>query len=219
MAEFDSGICNRFESLYPGAIVDCLDARGYSKQTLHHSINPLTLDTRMAGVAYPVTGRPDEDADYDANMRRFLTMLGEVPTDSVVVYETHDDHAAQLGELSTTALTTRGCRGAVLDGGVRDVDYILDQGFPVFARYRTPADAPPRWRLEDWDVSIQLGEVEVRPGDIIVGDVDGVVCVPSEIALDVLAAAEETVNTENKVRTAVRDGVKPMEAYDAFGKF
>lgn len=66
------------------------------------------------------------------------------PAESVAVYRTRDDKAAHLGELSTTALVAQGCRGAVVDGGVRDVGQILDREFPVFTRYRTPADAPPR---------------------------------------------------------------------------
>lgn len=219
MAELDSRICDRYEALYPGAVVDSLDERGYMRQTIPSSINPLTMDMRVAGLAYPVIGHPDAEAEYDANMRRFLTMLGEVRPNSVIAYETQDDYAAQIGELSTAALQERGCRGAVLDGGVRDVNYILDQDFPVFARYRTPADAPPRWRLTDWDVPIQIGDVDIHPGDVLVGDVDGVVCVPSEVALEVLEDAEDTVSTEDEVRTSVRNGVKPLEAYDRYGKF
>lgn len=219
MPRTDSGIYDRFDSIYPGAIVDCLDERGYMNQTLHHSIGPLTMEMRVAGLAFPVVGQPDPDADYEANIRRFLRMLGEVPSDSVIVYETNDDQAAQLGELSTAALQARGCRGAVVDGGVRDINHILDQNFPVFARYRTPADAPPRWRLTEWDVPVEVGGVEIHPGDILVGDADGVVCVPSEVALDVLEEAEGVVSAENKVRTAVRSGVPPIDAYEEYGTF
>lgn len=219
MAEFEGSLCERFEALYPGAVVDSLDERGYMNQTIDHSINPLSMEMRMAGFAYPVRGKPDENADYDTNIRRFLRMLGDAPEESIIAYETNDDYAAQLGELSTAALQQRGVRGAVIDGGVRDINYILEQDFPVFTRYRTPADAPPRWRLTDWNVPVEVGGVPVNPGDILIGDVDGVVCVPSEIAVDVLQEAERTVNTENKVRTSVQEGVAPLEAYDTYGKF
>jgi regulator of RNase E activity RraA len=146
-------------------------------------------------------------------------MLGEAPADSVAVYQSRDDEAAHLGELSTTALAAQGCRGAVVDGGVRDVRHILDQGFPVFTRYRTPADAPPRWRLAEWDVPVRIGDVEVRPGDVVVGDVDGVVCVPRDIREEVLLAAEKTVETETEVREAVTEGMDPLAAYDEYGEF
>lgn len=212
-------LCERFEQLYPGAVTDALDDRGYGDHTLPSEINPLSNDSRMAGIAYPAHGYPDEDCDYDANIRRFLQMLGAAPAESVVVYQTRDNAAAHLGELSTTALAAQGCRGAVVDGGVRDVQYILEQEFPVFTRYRTPADAPPRWRLADWDVPITIGEVEIRPGDVLLGDADGVVCVPQGVSKAVLAAAEETVETENKVRSAVSDGMDPLTAYEEYEEF
>lgn len=212
-------LCDRYERLYPGAVTDSLDELGYMHRTLPPEINPITTDMRMAGIAYPVTGRPDPNADYDENIRRFLRMLGDAPAESVVAYETRDDEAAHIGELSATALIQQGCRGAVIDGGARDLRYILDREFPVFTRYRTPADSPPRWRLDDWDVPIRIGDVEIRPGDVLVGDVDGVVCVPRDRREEVLERAETTVNTENEVREAVRDGVDPLDAYEEFGKF
>lgn len=212
-------LCERYEALYPGAIADSLDELGYEHQVLPTEVNPLAQDMRVAGIAYPVLGRRDEGVEYEANIRRILEMLGEAPEHSVMITQSRDEVAAHLGELSTTALAEQGCRGAVIDGGIRDVRYILDQDFPVFARYRTPADAPPRWRLVDWDVPIRVGDVEVRPGDVVVGDVDGVVCVPRAVAETVLEAAEQTVEAENDVREAVGDGVDPVEAYDRYGKF
>jgi regulator of RNase E activity RraA len=215
----DAELARRFSELYPGAVADTLDDQGYDEQVLPPSITPLTDDTTLAGIAYTVIGHPDPGVEYDANLRRFLRMLGEAPEHSIVAYQTNDDGAAHLGELSTTALAEQGCRGAVIDGGVRDVRFILDQEFPVFSRYRTPADAPPRWRLDDWNVPIEIGGVDVEPGDVLVGDVDGVVCVPRSIAEAVLEQAEAMVETESAVRDAVKDGVAPLDAYDEFGKF
>jgi regulator of RNase E activity RraA len=219
MALADAELCDRYEALYPGAVADSLDELGYERRTLPSAIDGLTHETRVAGIAYPVRGHPVETADYDENVRRFLRMLGDAPEHSVLVYETNDEEAAHLGELSTTALAAGGCRGAVIDGGVRDVRFVLEQGFPVFARYRTPADAPPRWRLDEWGVPARVGGVEVRPGDVVVGDVDGVVCVPRAVAEEVLERAEETAETEDEIRELVREGVDPLEAFERFGKF
>lgn len=219
MSLSNTELCDRYAALYPGVVTDSLDELGYGRQTLASAINPLTHEMQTAGIAYPVAGRPDPQADYDANIRRFLEMLGDAPEDSVVAYETRDEETAHIGELSTTALAARGSRGAVVDGGVRDVRFILDQEFPVFARYRTPADAPPRWRLDDWEVPIEIGGVHVRPGDVLVGDVDGVVCVPEDRREEVLERAEAMVNTEDAVRDLVESGVAPLEAYDRHGKF
>jgi regulator of RNase E activity RraA len=147
-------------------------------------------------------------------------MLGTVPPGHVAVYETNDTASAHLGELSVTSLKTRGCAGAIIDGGCRDVDFILRQNFPVFARYTTPQDCTVRWELTGHgDVTAELGGVRVRLGDYVVADHDGVVVVPSEVLGEVLAKAEAKVATENEIRDAVRAGMLPLEAYERFGTF
>lgn len=212
-------LCDRYDDLYPGAITDVLDERGYTDQTLDNRIAPLTNDMTVAGIAYPVVGRPNRNLEYDKNIREILRMLGDVPEHAVITYDTNDTQAAHIGELSVTSLVEAGCRGAVIDGGARDVSYILDHDFPVFSRYNTPADAVPRWEILEWGVSTVVGGVEVAPGDVIVGDIDGVVAIPEDIAVDVLKDAEDIVSTENEIREAVRGGSDPLEAYDTYGKF
>jgi regulator of RNase E activity RraA len=66
---------------------------------------------------------------------------------------------------------------------------------------------------------VRIGEVEVRPGDVLVGDVDGVACVPRGVAEEVLEHAEEMVDTESEIREKVREGMAPLEAYDRYGEF
>lgn len=196
-----------------------MDALGYEHHTLPPSIGPLTSDMRMAGIAFPVRGQPDDDVGYDANIRTFLQMLSEAPPESVLAYETNDDRAAHIGELTVTALKEGDCRGAVLDGGARDIASVLEQDFPVFTRYRTPLDSPPRWRITGWDVTVSIGEVEVQPGDVLVGDADGVVRVPRDVSEEVLERAEQTVNDEDAVRAAILEGVDPLAAYERHGTF
>lgn len=212
-------LCERYASLYPGAVTDVLDEMGHLDQTMDPSIAPLDREMTTAGIAYPVVGRPNDDLDPDENIRNIVTMFSDVPENAVLTYQTDDDVAAHIGELSVTALKEAGCRGAVVDGGARDVDYILNRDLPVFARYNTPADAVPRWEILDWDVTATVGGIEVSPGDVVLGDVDGVVVIPREVAVDVLEAAERVVNTENEVRAAVLDGVTPLDAYEEHGKF
>lgn len=175
---------------------------------------------RLAGPVYPVLGRPYPGHDYDRSIRRVLEMLGAVPEGHVAVYQCNDGSSAHLGELSVTSLTSRGCAGAVIDGGVRDVDYILRQGFPVFSRCVTPQDCVPRWELlAHGDVTILIGGVRIAPGDWIVGDADGIVVVPGEMLERTLVEAEEKVATENAIRDSVRQGMLPLEAYERFGTF
>lgn len=212
-------LCDRYAALYPGAVADVLDDRGYEDQTLAPGIGPLDDDVRMAGVAYPVVGRPNRSVDEEENVRTFLRMLGEAPEHAVVAYETNADGAAQIGELSVESLLARGCRGAVLDGGARDLAFVRENDFPLFTRYRTPADAIPRWEILDWDNTAVVGGVAIDPGDVLVGDIDGVVAVPGDLAVDVLEEAESLAETEDEVRAAVREGVAPLDAYEDHGVF
>ena len=108
----------------------------------------------------------------------------------------------------------------MIDGGARDVDYILREDFPVFARYVTPQDCVPRWELlEHGEVTIVVGGVRVAPGDWIVGDRDGLVIVPGDSVEEILAEAEAKVATESEIRESVRGGALPLEAYERFGTF
>ena len=213
-------LARRFSALYTGALTDVLDRRGWVQQTLPAELLPLRPGMRLAGPVYPVLGRPHPGREYDSSIRSVLEMLGAVPPGHVAVYETNDRASAHFGELSATSLASRSCAGAVIDGGTRDADYILRQGFPVFSRYVTPQDCVPRWELlGHGDVTIVVGGVRIAPGDWIVGDRDGLVVVPGGQVDDVLAEAESKVSTENEIRAAVRGGTLPIDAYERYGTF
>jgi regulator of RNase E activity RraA len=212
----------RFAALYTAALADILDARGLHEQTLPPSIRPLESGTRMAGPAYTVKGSPAANRDgaaYDEAIRKVLSMLGDVPAGHVAVYACAQDVSAHLGELSVASLKARGVAGCVLDGGCRDVSFIREEAFPVFARFVTPEDSTWRWELEATQVPVRIGNVLVEPGDWVVGDDDGVVVVPAGVAEEVLAEAEQKAATESEIRAAVRAGTPPLEAYERYGTF
>jgi regulator of RNase E activity RraA len=210
----------RFSAVYTGALTDVLDRHGLLQQTLPSELAPLRDGMRLAGPVHPILGRPHPNHDYDTSIRLVLEMLGSVAPGHVAVYQTNDRSSAHLGELSVTSLASRGCAGAVIDGGARDVDYILREDFPVFARHVTPQDCVPRWELlAHGDVTIVVGGVRVAPGDWIVGDRDGLVIVPGDRVEEVLAEAEEKVATESEIRDSVRGGTLPLDAYERFGTF
>jgi 4-hydroxy-4-methyl-2-oxoglutarate aldolase len=207
------------ESVYTAAVADVLDSLGYPNQTLPPEIAPLRPGARVAGPAFVVEGRPRPGLAYEHSIRRILAMLGAVPPAHVAVYATNDRTCAQFGELSATSLQARGAAGVVLDGGCRDVDFIVHSGFPVFARFTTPQDSVPRWEVVDWGHEVSIGDVRVATGDLVLADSDGVVVIPAEVEAEVVGRAEAVVSTENEVRRAVREGMAPLEAFDRFGKF
>jgi 4-hydroxy-4-methyl-2-oxoglutarate aldolase len=204
---------------YTGAISDILDEMGLTEQVLPKEIQSILPGQTLAGRALTLLGGLTTSNDADIIFRPFLRMLGEVQSGDVLVSQPNDSLVAHLGELSSETAQHRGARGAVIDGGVRDVDYIIRLGFPVFARYKTPRDINGRWRLIDHHVPITIGNVRIKPGDYVVGDRDGVVVIPQEIAGAVVAKAEEVIQTENLVRKAILEGIHPLEAFDKYGRF
>ena len=212
----------RFAAVYTAALADILDARGLHEQTLPPSIRPRERGPRVAGPAYTVKGGPASNRDaagYDGAIRKVLAMLGDVAVGHVAVYACDHDVSAHLGELSVTSLKARGVAGCVLDGGCRDIGFILDEGFPVFCRFVTPEDSTWRWRLEATQIPVMIGDVRIEPGDWVVGDDDGVVIVPHGIAENVLSEAERKAATESEIRVAVRGGMPPLDAYERYGTF
>jgi regulator of RNase E activity RraA len=124
---------------------------------------------------------------------------------------------AHWGEIMSTAARQRGSTGAVLDGGVRDLDFVNAMGFPVFARYRSAATSIGRWEIQEFQAPVQIGETVIRPGDFVFGDIDGVVIVPAEVTLEALAAAEDLHSREGSMREELRRGVSIQEAYAKYG--
>lgn len=212
-------VCRRFSVIYTGAVSDVLDEMGHRNQVLPSSIQALTMEQRVAGIAMPVEGAQTDSQDTDEIFIPILKMLGDLQNGDVIVSQPHDNLSAHIGELSCETAKFRGARGAVIDGGARDIDYILKLGFPVFCRYRTPSDVVGRWKLISYGKEIRIGQVPVRRGDFIVGDKDGVLVIPREITLQVLEKSEEVVNTENLVRKAILEGVHPVDAYRKYGRF
>lgn len=212
-------LSRRYRRVYTPAIADILDERGLFHQILPAEIQAIAPGMRLAGPAQTIKGAPvtiHKDEYLEVAIRAFL----EAPPGAIAVYDTSGDYqTAHWGELVTTATSQRGCAGAVIDGGVRDIERIVEMGFPVFARARTPADIRGRWRYVDAGIPIRIGHVLIHPGDFVVGDANGVVVVPADLAAEVLLEAEQVVETEDRIREELRAGANPLELYKRYGRF
>jgi regulator of RNase E activity RraA len=206
-------ICQRFEQLYVPAVADILDKRGLWNQLLAKEIMPLSIDHKVAGPAYTAKGHATAELDTGIGAK---ALEGLTPG-SVAVWDTSSDlTTGHWGELMSTSAMGRGCRGAIVDGGIRDTGYIRGHGFPVWSRFRCAADAMGRWKITDVDIPVVISGVIIRPGDFVFADADGVVIIPKDIVMDVLVEAEEVVAAENKIRAALHTG----ESLDAmYGQF
>ncbi len=209
----------RYEKIYTGAISDILDERGERNFCLPHTLRPLQPGQRVTGTAMPILGKQSVNKDPDEVYIPLLNMLGDIQPGQVIVTQANDTVSAHLGELSAETAKYRGCRGAVIYGGIRDTDYMINLDFPAFSLYKTPLDVLGRWEIVAYNCEIVIEGVPVRPGDLIVGDRDGVLVIRREIVEEVLLEAEEVVATENLVRKAILTGVHPVEAYETYGRF
>jgi len=99
----------------------------------------------------------------------------------------------------TATAKAKKVRAACIDGGIRDTHQILENDFPVYYRYRTSNGSLGRCRITNYQVPIKIGQVVIKPGDVIFADIDGVVCVPRDLAYPVLVRAEEIQNNEKKI--------------------
>jgi len=204
----------RYEKIYTAAIYDIFQARSMHNQWLGPEIKCLTKDLReevVAGFAFTVQWifdpLPDERDKPAAKM------VESYPDCSIIVVDAGPDQVSGFwGELATTVCMRNGVRGAVINGGAKDTGFVKRMGFPIFARFSSPVDGFYRSRLRAWQIPIWFNGVLIRPGDFIVGDSDGVLVIPQEIAEEVLVEMEKRVVEESETRKLLKQGVSAEEA-------
>ncbi|MEN9361702.1 MAG: hypothetical protein RL095_3237 [Verrucomicrobiota bacterium] len=209
----------RLEKAYSGALFDVLRALGHPRQTLPKTLRPLFTNKTLAGRIFTVRGKVDQTIDAHTSLLEWTRMLSKSPSGSIVFCQPNDSHASHLGELSTETFLHKGVKGYVVDGGIRDSHFIERLGFPVWYRYHTPIDIVGYWMPDAYGEPITIGEVTIRNGDYCLADRDGVVIIPQEIIEEATLKIEDCLRTENKVRTAILQGVDPVDAYLKYRKF
>ena len=179
---------------------------------------PLRDEMVVCGEAFTVKSAPNCMIEGEMTFR--AQMLDDFKPNGVVVWDTSDDVEASLwGGVMTATAMTKGIRGAVIAGGIRDTKQILEQKFPVFYKYRVSNGSLGRCMSTHYQVPVRIGKVTVRPGDIIMGDIDGVICIPREIAYEVLLRAEGIERNEVDIFSWVRQGDTISEIIDKGGYF
>jgi regulator of RNase E activity RraA len=213
----------RFLKLYSGLVYDACEHLGMTGRAMQSGIYPLLHTMKLAGPAFTVhcISTPSRDADLH-NIR--LGMLKSMTPGVIQIRDTQNNTSCgQFGEISATAARAAGCVGAVIDGSTRDSNYLINMGFPTFCRFRSPVEAFGRFMAVDYQVPIFVsgvdGQMAVYPGDYVFGDNDGVVIVPKDRTLEVLALAEEWYDSEGKSRADMATGMDPFDVYTKYGRF
>ena len=212
-------VTERLSRCYTGVVHDVMRGMGLADFTLPPELRPILPEQTLAGPAFTIEGMVDPAADPHKTLLAWTGLLSKIPTGHIWVSQPNDRTVAHMGELSAETLKNKGVRGAVLDGGIRDVNFLLALGFQAWSRFFTPRDIVGWWLPKAINVPITIGAVRIQPGDYLIGDRDGLIRVPRGIAEEIVTKAEAAITTVNKVRTAILDGVDPQEAYLRHGKF
>jgi len=203
------------EKLYTPVVGDILDAMGYYHQFLPQQIHPLRPDMKLAGKAMTVL-MIDVFGPQKKPFGLLTQALDQLQKDEIYIAAGGTKRCAYWGELLTATARTRGAAGAVLDGWHRDTPQVLEQNWPVFSTGCYAQDSGVRTQVADFRCDIEIGRVTIHDGDLIFGDVDGVLVIPKQAAQEALEKALEKAKGEKTVRKAIENG---MSATDAFAKY
>lgn len=205
------------KELNTAVLCDILDDLGYRNQAMDGSLYPLKEDDKLVGVArtvlaYDVYEQPEEAYATE------IEAVDSLRESDVAVCADPSCNNGFWGELMTNAAIARGARGAIIDGAIRDITQIkaLSDQFKMFTKGRNPLDSKGRCLVAAYDCPITCAGVRVCSGDLVFGDIDGVVVVPAGIVDTAVEKAFEKIAGENLVRDALRSG---MLLKDAFTKY
>ena len=213
------------EELFTAVVGDVLDGMGLLAQFLPPEIRLLDERRVLIGRAMPVLeadvfAATTEGTANPLSARPFglmLEALDDLRPGEVYVCTGGSPIYALWGELMSIRAMHLGAAGAVLDGHVRDTREILALGFPVMARGRYAQDQGPRGKVIDYRLPIRIGQASIAPGDLLFGDIDGVLVVPRVAEEEAVRLALEKVRGENAVREALKAGMRAAEAFREFG--
>lgn len=202
--------------LYTPVVGDVLDALGYTHQFLPQPVQPMRDTMRVAGRAMPVL-MIDVYGEQEQPFGKLTEALDQLEPGEIYLASGGAMRCAYWGEMLTATARTRGAVGAIINGFHRDTPKVLEQAWPVFSRGRYAQDSRVRTQVIDYRCPIEVGSVSVKPGDLIIGDLDGVVVVPQDIEKEVIERSFEKAATENRVRKEIEAGMSSTDAFQKFG--
>ncbi len=215
-------LCRR--ELFTAVVGDILDKLGFLRQFLPPQIRPLAPEMVAIGRAMTVLEAdcftetsPGPGPLMQKPFGLMLEALDDLKPDEVYVCGGASPRYALWGELMSTRAQKLGAAAAVCDGYSRDTPGILALGFPTFSYGPYAQDQGPRGKVIDFRCPLEIGSVRIEPGDIVFGDVDGVLVIPREAEEEAFSRALEKARGEKTVRKAIKDGMPAAEAFAKFG--
>lgn len=212
-------------------VYDTLDKMGYPNQCLSLKIKPIVPGTRIAGCAVTMRGikSPYTEEEIESNKSEldppFETIQSYAHPGAVIVIDGGGELlTGKCGEMTSWAFKQMGATGIVVDGYIRDYEGLVEiPDYTVCSKGTAPIESKQRWMLRDFNTVIGMpgtltATVRVKPGDWIVGDTDGVIVVPQEIAEEALVNAEDIEAREEGMRNDMKKGMTFQEAFQKWGR-
>lgn len=213
------------QELYTAVVGDIMDKMGLLRQFLPPEIQPLQTDMFVVGRAMPVLEADvfSEDPELGHNellkqpFGLMLQALDDLKKNEVYICSGASPTYALWGELMSTRAMKLGAAGAVVDGYSRDTRGILQLNFPTFSYGRYAQDQAPRGKVIDFRTSLEIRGVRIMPGDIVLGDMDGVCIVPNAAVTEVFSRAIEKARGEKMVQEKIQEGMSASQAFETYG--
>jgi regulator of RNase E activity RraA len=225
MSDTSDDLLARLAALETGQVSDVLDEAGLATHALSSDLVPLLPGRRFAGRAVCFRGERIVQGQHARAALPGSTLEQAMSPGSILVVESGGfTEAAMLGGFVAYCLMRAGCVGIVSDGAVRDADEIRSFDLPVVAGGVTPVNGSRRWRWVEAEVPITLPgpggrRVPVAPGDLVLGDGDGVVIVPAGVAEAIIADSEGLARVEQQIGRELRDGGSRAEVFKRNPRF
>lgn len=207
-------LCTR--ELYTPVVGDILDDLGFTQQFLPQPIQPMREEMKIAGRAMPVL-MIDVFGKQKKPFGLLTEALDQLQPGEIYLASGGEMRCAYWGEILTATAKKRGAAGAVINGFHRDTQKVLEQNWPVFSRGRFAQDSGVRTQVVDYRCPIEVGGTRVEPGDLVFGDLDGVVIVPQKVEAEVIERALVKARGEKLVRKEIEAGMSSTEAFKKHG--
>jgi regulator of RNase E activity RraA len=213
------------KELFTALVGDVLDKLGYFHQFVSPQIKPLRSDMVVIGRAMPVLEADvfmeiAETTQLSLMKKPFGMMfeaLDSLQQNEVYICSGSSPRYALWGGLMSTRALKLEAAGAVVDGYSRDTPEILRLNFPTFSIGSYAQDQGPRGKVIDYRVPIEFNGVRVNPGDIVYGDLDGLLIIPKQVEKEAFSGAIEKARGEKLVQKALEEGMSTVDAFKKFG--
>ncbi len=209
------GLSARAARLATGTLANALDEAGLPHNVMA-GIHAVAPGMRLAGPAVTVRAATGAYGAFTSADFRVGAMIEAAGAGEVIVVDMAGAACSTWGGLASLAAKVKGIAGLVVDGGVRDLEEIVELGFPVFARRLVPTTGRTRLRVEAINEPVTAGGVALAPGDLVVADGTGIVCLPEPLAEELVARAEALQRDDARAAEEIRKGLDFAAAMQRF---